>query len=1025
MLSKQTKDTPVPETIPLLKSRISRFVGVIIVAVSCASGFSMYQQYDDAVTTAERQAEGYVRTLAEHSESAFSEADRILRDTLYDIKREGGIDRLNPSSLFAILQRESEGTSQVGSMFMADKNGTMIANARTFPQPPINISDREYFRHYLNTPGADLTISRPVMSRLVKRWRFNMIRPLPHSGDNFSGIVAAAFEVSYFKNFLGPTSLGPRGRVLLLRSDGAPLVFEPYIEKAYDIDFRQTILFTKKLPSAPSGVYQVTHSTGDRESRIIAYQRLKNFPVIAVVALHKGDITADWTRKALFQSLLTVGLCLVIVALTRIMFRNMDNLQSTRSALNEQEEELRIKAAQIDAASDAILLIDDQGTLVHFNQALCSLTGYSMEELDGIKLHDIEPPEFAARIIPNIRRLREQGHATFESAYSAKNGTIVPVEVHARVMHSEGQPLILSIVRDISQRKQDVIRDQTRLKILEGMATGVPLPDLLEQIVRFVEQENPGALCSVLLANETGTHLMHGAAPSLPDSYNSAVNGLRIAQGMGSCGTAAFRMERVIVEEIDTHPFWKGFKPAREAGLHACWSEPVISSNGELLGTFAMYYREPRAPKTEEIQFIESAAYLASIAIGRVREEELRKKLEEQLLHIQKIEAIGQLAGGIAHDFNNLLTPILVYGEMIKRGLSEDHPQFNRADGVLTAAHRAKDLTQKLLSFGRKQMLCMEVLDLNEVINAFRDIMRRTIRENIAIDIRLAPGGALIMADRSQLEQVLLNLTVNAQDAIDGVGTISLTTGHALLDDEFVRQHHGMLPGNYILLAFKDNGCGMDDETLRHIYEPFFTTKAVGHGTGLGLATVYGIVKQHEGYIVTHSRAGEGTSFLIYLPATTEEKAAVDGSSDNDAGKQEAGASTILLVEDNIMVREMAVDLLESDGYTVLIADSPLKAREIERAYGGTIDLLLTDVVMPEMNGMELYEVLNERRPGMPVLYISGYTSDVTVHDGELGEMVNFLKKPFTVEQFRERVKLVLESRSHIRTEHSGADVIT
>jgi hypothetical protein len=232
-----------------------------------------------------------------------------------------------------------------------------------------------------------------------------------------------------------------------------------------------------------------------------------------------------------------------------------------------------------------------------------------------------------------------------------------------------------------------------------------------------------------------------------------------------------------------------------------------------------------------------------------------------------------------------------------------------------------------------------------------------------------------------------------------------------VLDDEYVRQHHGMLPGKYILLTYKDNGCGMNDETLRHIYEPFFTTKAVGHGTGLGLATVYGIIKQHDGYIVTHSHVGEGTSFMIYLPATTENMTIVQDVPVTEAVNSDANFSTILLVEDNSMVRDMAADLLELDGFMVLVADSPMKAREIERAFGGTIDLLVTDVVMPEMNGVELYEVLHERRPDMPVLYISGYTSDVIVHDGELEEKVNFLKKPFTAEQFRERVKQVMNCK--------------
>ncbi len=565
------------------------------------------------------------------------------------------------------------------------------------------------------------------------------------------------------------------------------------------------------------------------------------------------------------------------------------------------------------------------------------------------------------------------------------------------------------MVMDSTRRKRDKMREQTWLKILEKMATGTSLTDVLELIVRFVEQENAGVLCSVLLADATGTRLRHAAAPSLPDFYNKAVDGLRIAPGMGSCGSAAFSKQRVIVEEIEGHPYWKGFTPAREAGLRACWSEPILSSDGGLLGTFAMYYREPRTPKEDEIQLMESAAHLASIAIGRVRDEDIRKRLEEQLLHVQKIEAIGQLAGGIAHDFNNLLTPIIVYADMIKRGLPADHPQSRRVDGVITAAHKAKDLTQKLLSFGRKQMLCMEALDLNEVIDSFQDILRRTIREDIAIKVRLAPGGARIQADRGQLEQVLLNLTVNAQDAIEGNGVITMETGHVLLDDEFVRLHHGMIPGPYILLAFDDNGCGMDDETLLHIYEPFFTTKEIGHGTGLGLATVYGIIKQHEGYIEVKSHVGEGTSFAIYLPATAEDiPPAEEWRPGQPDRSPRPGGTTILLVEDDRMVREMVVDLLETGGFKVLVADSPLKAQEIERSHADSLALMITDVIMPEMNGMELYESLRGRRPGMPVLYISGYTSHVVVHERPLEEEVTFLKKPFRAEQLMAMVKQML-----------------
>ena len=1005
------KGKAVSLTISQLKKRILLFVGGILAVVIGILVWSIVSQYNDAISAAESRAAGYARVLAEHSESAFAESDRVLVDVLSDIRTRGGIRRLDLHELHKILHRQSQGASQIGTIFIADKDGSMQANSNSFPQPPITVADRDYFRHYLTDPDAGLTISRPVMSRLVGRWRFNLLRPLNQTGESFNGIAAVAFEVAYFNKFLGPASLGRRGRVLLLRTDGAPLVYEPYEDNAYKIDFRTTPLFTKMLPAAPSGTYHVNHTTFDKASRIISYQGLSRFPVVAVVALHKDDVLEPWARRAVFQTAMTLGLCLMIVLLVRLMFRHLGYLLGSRETVAGQQEQLRIKAAQIDAADDAILQVDEEGHLISFNQALCSMTGYRRDELTGIRLHTIEPPEYAAKITGNIQLLKDTHQGIFESAFITKEGTTVPTEVHSRIMESDGRMLILSVVRDITQRKRDEIREQTRLKILEEMAGGTALTTLLELIVRFVEQEDHGALCSVLLVDNAGTRLRHGAAPSLPDVYNKAVDGLKIGQGMGSCGTAAFTRRRVVVEEIAGHPYWKGFTPALEAGLHACWSEPVLAADGALLGTFAMYYREPRAPKAEEIRLIESAAHLASIAIGRMREETRRKKLESQLLHIQKIEAIGQLTGGIAHDFNNLLTPIIGYADMIKRALPDDQAQTRRVEGILAAAHKAKDLTQKLLSFGRKQMLRMEVLDLNEVIDSFRDILLNTIRENIVIDVTPAAGGAWLRADRGQMEQVLLNLTVNAQDAIEDTGTISISTGHVLLDDGFVRQHPGLGSGSYILLEFKDTGCGMDNETLQHIYEPFFTTKSVGHGTGLGLATVHGIIKQHNGYITARSRVGQGTSFVIYLPATTEKDGTKEAAPLAVPGRPDSPATaTILLVEDNRMVREMAVELLESNGFKVLAADSPLQAQEIDQAYDGVIDLMISDVIMPQMNGMELYGTLQKRHPGMPVLYISGYTSDVVVRDDTRDEQIMFLKKPFTAEQFLERVRRSLAS---------------
>jgi len=675
------------------------------------------------------------------------------------------------------------------------------------------------------------------------------------------------------------------------------------------------------------------------------------------------------------------------------------------------EKVLRLTEARFkqlfDNAGDAIYIHDCATRIVEVNQAACDRMGYSYDEFLHLTLKDISSPEQMANIPERTALLTQQGRLLYETVHVTRSGEAIPIEVSSRMIEYEDRHVILSIVRDISPRKRVELRENTRLKILEELATGAPLEALLTYIVRFVEQESTGALCSVLLADDSGTQLEHGAAPSLPDFYNEAVNGLRIKQGMGSCGTAAFLRKRVIVEDIESHPFWRGFQPAREAGLMACWSEPVLSADGQLLGTFAVYFRTCRAPKEEELGLIESAAHMASIAIGRVRSDESRSNLEEQMRQMQKIEAIGQLAGGLAHDFNNLLTPILVYGDIIKKSLNEDDGNWKKVNVIISSAHKAADLTKKLLSFGRKQILTMETLDLNGVIVSLLDLMQRTIRSNIEIETRLTPLGAPIFADRVQLEQILINFTVNAQDAFAGKGKIVIETGTVILDDEFAETNPGMKTGPHVLLSFTDNGCGMPDEVVRHIFEPFYTTKPIGHGTGLGLATVYGIVKQHNGYVKVVTRVDRGTSFLVYLPKAGGEIKA-QGASAAPVEPPRSPNATVLVVDDNEMIRDMAVEMLESSGYRVLVAGTALKAQEMMQASGPSIDLLVTDVVMPGLSGPELYERLSVKYPGLPVLYISGYTSDVELHDGSQHQEVLFLPKPFTCEQLLRKIQKAL-----------------
>ena len=988
------------------KFRVRVFVVLLLMAVIGILLWHIHSERHAILTAARLQSQGYARALSEHAGSAFAEADRVLRDVVLEINDLGGIDRIGPGSVFHIIRRQGGDTPQIGALFIVNRAGIMTVNSLEFPSKQINVADREYFQFNVKTPGAGLFISRPLISRLVNRWRFTMTRPLSGLDGKFAGLAAVAFEIDFFDRFYTSLGLGPRSTMQILRGDGAPLVNEPYSAAAYDPSFIEKELLDN-LPSARSGTIPDFAEKEGATPSIVSFYRLSRFPIVAVVSLHQADLLKPWERKMAYQAGITAGLCITVLFLMQMLFRHLDKLQLTQQSLREQQELVKVKAAQIDAATDAILLVNTDGTLAHFNNALCLMTGYSQEELQGIRLHELEPPEFAAAIPANIKMIKENGEGIFDSAFLTRSGSVLPVEVHARLMECEGQTCILSIVRDITERKRAELRERTRLGLLEQIATGVELGALLHSIVEFVEQEQPVSLCSILLVDESGTHLRLGAAPSLPAFYNAAVNGIRIAEGIGSCGTAAHRRQRVIVEDIVGHRFWKGFKPATEAGLRSCWSEPVVSSQGKILGTFAVYHRHPCTPDLAEIQLIESAAHLASIAIERVFSEEQKIRLEAQLHHVQKIEAVGQLAGGIAHDFNNLLTPIIGYAHLVQTKLPEQDPLQERVSGIISAALKARDLTQQMLSFGRKQRMEMKAVDLNETILNFRDILQRTIRENIAIKVNLSAGGIVIWADRGQIEQILLNLAVNAQDAIRGNGGITIETGHVVLDDEYARLHPGMHPGSYALLAFGDTGCGMSNDILSHIFEPFYTTKQIGHGTGLGLATVYGIIKQHEGYITVRSREGHGTVFSMYLPLTDKSVVPEQPVSPQQAISSAADHRTILVVEDNEMVRVMTVDLLESAGYEVLSAPSPSAAIELATQHGERIALMVSDVIMPEMSGVELYGKLVETLPRLRILYISGYTNEQFVHNGTLEEGVNFMQKPFSSEKLISEVRRV------------------
>jgi len=674
------------------------------------------------------------------------------------------------------------------------------------------------------------------------------------------------------------------------------------------------------------------------------------------------------------------------------------------------------------------------------------------------------------------------------------------------------------------------------VKVLAMVMAHAALPEILETLCTNIEKHHSGLLCSVLLLDADGKTLRYGAGPSLPRAYSESIDGIQIGACAGSCGTAAYRRQPVIVSDIATDPLWAEYRHlALPHGLRACWSTPIASQDGSILGTFAVYYREPRTPDEEHLQLIAHATHLAAVAmewdraqaelrsaenryrtlverlpavtylaelgpcgrwhyvspqiesmlgfspadwlsdsanwIDRIHEEDRekvlaveehfqknrdlfqaeyrmfardgrvlwfrdeavmlptaedepclmqgvmyditeRKRLEDQLLHSQKMEAVGLLAGGVAHDFNNLLMLIQAHNERLRDAIAPDAPTQKESLGIEHAVTRAASLTGRLLAFSRKQVLQLQVIDLNAVLSEVAKMLDRLIEKNITLRVVPAPQLWPVKADPGQVEQLIMNLAVNARDAMPEGGQLLIETRNAEIGGGHPGLRDGVRPGRYVMLIVSDTGVGMDSETQAHMFEPFFTTKEPGKGTGLGLPIVYGVVKQTGGWTQVDSKPGKGTTFEIYLPSAEEAESRTPLQLlREDMAAAPKGTETVLLVEDESGIRELACEFLQRQGYKVLHGMDGDEALRIAEGHKDLIHLLVTDMAMPNLGGKELADRLRKVRPGIKVLFMSGYPDHEVLAGGNIGVQAAVLQKPFSLDILAHKVRTLLDQK--------------
>jgi len=653
--------------------------------------------------------------------------------------------------------------------------------------------------------------------------------------------------------------------------------------------------------------------------------------------------------------------------------KQIQELEEKNARLEKRLHETRSLTEEIMTyMTEGLVLTDARGTILFTNHRLSEMLGHPPEEIIGRFWLEMVPVE-QQDIAKEAESRRSQGHTDrYEIFLRRKNGQKFPVLIGAgpRFDKQSGNFIgTMGVVTDITERKKAekaIKESEERYRtILNDMSEGYHEVDLSGNFIFFNEAFHN--LFGYSRKEMMGTNFSHYAA------------------------------EEAIAEKV-----FLLYKQLFNTGIPVQNGEwDIIRKDGKRR-TLQYYASVVKDSKSNTIGFRGIVRDITEIRQAGAE----RDTLQAQLNQAQKMESVGRLAGGVAHDFSNMLGVIFGHVEIALKKVKNDNSLSRNLKEIQKAAHRSADLTKQLLAFARKQTISPRKLDLNNTVENMLNMLRRLIGEDIDLIWHPAEHLWFVKMDPTQIDQILANLSVNARDAISGVGRLIIETAMQTFDEAYCSRHPGFVPGDFVLLAVSDNGCGMDKNTLNNLFEPFFTTKVAGKGTGLGLATVYGIVKQNNGFINVYSETGKGSTFKIYLPRSVENEepaTAVPAEKNADGGDE-----TILLVEDEPMILEMTATMLQMLGYSVLTASTPEEAIRLARKHTGPVHLLMTDVVMPEMNGRDLSEKITAIHPGIRLLFMSGYTADIIAHQGVLDDGVAFIQKPFSMADMAVKLREVL-----------------
>ena len=864
--------------------------------------------------------------------------------------------------------------------------------------------------------------------------------PILDAQDTFQGVVVSRVGVPFLEQVTTGTVRsiearpGARGRVeyQMLTRQGKVFV-DSYRSHGRGINLKELGLpSVLRSESGVPGFIEEEHL--HRHVQVVTgYAQTKGFggfPGLKwsiLVRMDRGDILApihDYFWKVGIVGGLAwisiMGLLLWATTRLRTEYRQAQQesawAKAAEASLLQSQERNRVI---VDTAFDGVITIDSTGIVTDWNAQATAIFGWPREDALGRALSETIIPERHRQAYEHgLREFLRTGVGTIlnrriEVVARHRDGREFPVELAVSPAKIGEAYIFSAFIRDITERRRAERRLVSQYAVTRALSESRTLAEAVPKVLQAVGETLEWDLCLFWQVDKVGGVLRCldlWSAPSVSDDPFIQATWQRVlTRGQGLPGGIWASGKSAWVTDVVTGSNSSHGEQAQQGGFHGTFGFPILVGS-EIEAVIEFCSREVRQPDNELLKMLEDVGLKIGHFGERVRTEEVLRETEAQLRQAQRMEAVGRLAGGMAHDFNNLLTVIRGYSDLLLSRLGSTDAMRKDTEEIKKAADRATGLTRQLLAFSRRQFVETKVFDLNALVANMDGMLRRLIGEDmVELSTELDASTGAIKADPGQVEQVIMNLVVNARDAMPKGGRLAVATRNVTIGEEVDLDAVGVPPGSYVLLVVRDNGHGMDAEIRSHVFEPFFTTKETGRGTGLGLSTVYGIVKQSEAHITVESAPGLGATFRIYFPRV--EQAAPEMVAGADAARDSIpGHETILLVEDEPAVRGLVYETLRLQGYTVLAARHGIEALLTSAKYGGPIHLLLTDVIMPQMSGPEVAEKILTIRPAIKVLYMSGYPDHPVFDQGGMSRQTGFLQKPFSPLVLAQKVREVLDA---------------